>query len=73
MITVDDAKKNEIVDRLSLTQTHSQAVPEGIEVVNRYLKTDQFRELVAIADGESLELFMSGLDGPVVLRLREHP
>lgn len=67
---MDEAKKNEIVARLT---TNSQVVPDGIDVVERYLKTDQFRELVAIADEENLELFILGLDGPVILRLREHP
>lgn len=71
---MDDAKKGEIVDRLaSNADTNAQAVPDGVDVVDRYLKTKSFRELLTIADEENLELFISGLDGPVILRLREHP
>lgn len=67
---MDEAKKNEIVDRLTV---NAQGVPDGVDVVDRYLKTEEFRELLAIADAEDLEMFISGLDGPVILRLREKP
>jgi hypothetical protein len=70
---MDAGLKQAIVDRLGLIETNAQATQEGVDVVDRYLKTDEFRELVAIANEHDLELFISGLDGPVVLRLREKP
>lgn len=67
---MDDAKKQRIVEKLNVL---AQSVPDGVDVVERYVKTEGFRELLALADEEGLEMFIQGLDGPVILRLREKP